>query len=55
MAETFKDAEFIADCDKQGIDCTDARSGAELQALIRDAYAVPDDIKKRLIAIQRGG
>ena len=55
MAATFKDPQFIADCEKQGIDCTDTRSGAELQELIRDAYAAPDPIKKRLVAIQQGG
>ena len=55
MAATFKDPQFIADCEKQGIDCTDTRSGAELQELIRDAYAAPDAIKRRLVAIQQGG
>jgi tripartite-type tricarboxylate transporter receptor subunit TctC len=54
MAATFKDAQFIADCEKQGIDCSDARTGAELEALIKRAYAAPEDIRKRLVAIQRG-
>jgi tripartite-type tricarboxylate transporter receptor subunit TctC len=54
MSATFKDPQFIADCDKQGIECTDTRSGLELDALIKDAYAVPDAIKRRLIAIQLG-
>jgi hypothetical protein len=54
MTATFKDPQFIADCDKQGIECTDTRSGLELAALIRDAYALPEDIKRRLIAIQLG-
>ncbi len=55
MAATFKDPQFIADCEKQGVDCTDTRSGVELEALIRDAYAAPEAIRKRLIAIQQGG
>jgi tripartite-type tricarboxylate transporter receptor subunit TctC len=54
MAATFKDPQFIADCEKQGIECTDARSGLELETLIKDAYAAPADIKRRLIAIQLG-
>jgi tripartite-type tricarboxylate transporter receptor subunit TctC len=54
MTETFKDPQFIADCEKQGIECTDTRSGSELETLIKDAYAVPADIKRRLIAIQLG-
>jgi tripartite-type tricarboxylate transporter receptor subunit TctC len=54
MAATFKDPAFIADCEKQGIDCTDSRTGPQLAELIKDAYAAPEDIKKRLIAIQLG-
>jgi tripartite-type tricarboxylate transporter receptor subunit TctC len=54
MAATFKDPQFLADCEKQGIDCADTRSGAELEALIKRAYAAPDDIRKRLVAIQHG-
>jgi tripartite-type tricarboxylate transporter receptor subunit TctC len=54
MTATFKDPQFIADCDKQGIECTDTRSGLELEARINDAYAVPVAIKRRLIAIQLG-
>lgn len=54
MTATFKDPQFIADCEKQGIECTDTRSGLELETLIKDAYAAPADIKRRLIAIQLG-
>jgi hypothetical protein len=54
MMATFKDHQFIADCGKQGIECTDTRSGSELETLIKDAYAAPVDIKRRLIAIQLG-
>jgi hypothetical protein len=54
MTATFKDPQFIADCEKQGIECTDTRSGSELEALIKDAYAAPDNVKRRLIAIQLG-
>ena len=54
MTATFKDPQFIADCDKQGIECTDTRSAWELETLIKDAYAAPADIKRRLIAIQLG-
>src|SRR5262245_22765896 len=38
MAATFKDPQFQADCKKQGIECTDSRTGAELEALIKKAY-----------------
>jgi tripartite-type tricarboxylate transporter receptor subunit TctC len=52
MMATFKSPEFIADCEKQRLECSDARSGPELEALIRQAYGVPEDIRKRLIAMQ---
>jgi tripartite-type tricarboxylate transporter receptor subunit TctC len=55
VAATFKDPLFIADCQKQGIDCSSSRAGAQLSALIRQAYGVSDDIRKRLIAIQQQG
>src|SRR5262245_65599780 len=55
MQATFKDPQFIADCEKQGIDCTDTRSGQQLDALIKQAYGTPEEIRKRLIAILQGG
>ena len=54
IAATFKDPQFIAECEKQGIDCSDSRTGPQLEALIKQAYAAPEDIRKRLIAMQRG-
>jgi tripartite-type tricarboxylate transporter receptor subunit TctC len=51
MAATFRDPQFLADCEKQGIECTDSRTGAELEALIRQAYATPEEIRKRLIGL----
>jgi tripartite-type tricarboxylate transporter receptor subunit TctC len=51
FAATFRDPQFIADCAKQGIECSDSRTGAQLEALIRQAYAAPPEIKKRLIGL----
>jgi tripartite-type tricarboxylate transporter receptor subunit TctC len=55
MRATFTDAAFLADCERQRLECNDHHSGAELEALIRQAYATPDDIRKRLVAIQQQG
>jgi tripartite-type tricarboxylate transporter receptor subunit TctC len=52
MMATFKDPQFIADCDKQRLECADAKTGLELESLIKTAYATPEDIRKRLIAMQ---
>jgi tripartite-type tricarboxylate transporter receptor subunit TctC len=54
MASTFKDPQFIAECEKQGIDCSDSRTGEQLERLVKEAYAAPDDIRQRLVAMQRG-
>jgi tripartite-type tricarboxylate transporter receptor subunit TctC len=51
---TFKDPAFVAECAKLGIECSDTRNGEELSAFIQHVYAAPEDIKKRLVAIQRG-
>jgi tripartite-type tricarboxylate transporter receptor subunit TctC len=53
MEATFKDPAFKADCTKQGVDCDDSRTGAQMDAHIRAAYAVPAEIKARLVAMQK--
>jgi tripartite-type tricarboxylate transporter receptor subunit TctC len=53
FAATFKDPAFRADCKKQGVECEDSRTGAQMDDHIRAAYAVPAAIKQRLIAMQK--
>ena len=53
FAATFKDPQFLAECAKLSIECSDSRNGQELDAFIRNVYAAPDDIRKRLISIQQ--
>jgi tripartite-type tricarboxylate transporter receptor subunit TctC len=52
---TFKDPQFVADCERQRLECVDPHSGPELANLIAQAYATPADIRKRLVAIQQAG
>jgi tripartite-type tricarboxylate transporter receptor subunit TctC len=52
MMATFKDPQFVADCNKQNLECADPKTGAELETLIKQAYATPEEIRKRLIAMQ---
>ena len=54
MMATLRSPDFIADCDKQRLECADARTGPELEALIRQAYDAPPDIRRRLVAVMRG-
>jgi hypothetical protein len=55
MMATFKSPEFVADCEKQRLECADVRTGLELEAQIRQAYGAPEEIRKRLIAMQHAG
>ena len=50
-----RDPDFIAECGRQRIECTDSHDGGEVAALIRQAYATPPAIRQRLIAIQGAG
>ena len=52
MMATFRSPEFIADCEKQRLECSDVRTGQELERDIRQTYGAPAEIKKRLVAIQ---
>jgi tripartite-type tricarboxylate transporter receptor subunit TctC len=45
--ETMKDKEFLADAEKQKMDI-DPVSGAELEKLIKDVYATPKDVIKKV-------
>jgi tripartite-type tricarboxylate transporter receptor subunit TctC len=55
MMATFNDPQFRADCERQRLECSNAKTGAELEALINRAYATPADIRKRLIEIYQVG
>jgi tripartite-type tricarboxylate transporter receptor subunit TctC len=55
MAATFADPGFRADCEKQRLECDHPKSGDEVAALIRTAYATPADIRQRLIDIYQVG
>ena len=51
LLATFKDQAFIADCNKQRLECADPKSGEELSALVSRAYSAPPDVRKRLIGM----
>ena len=52
---TFADPAFVADCEKQRLECSDAKSGETVAELIASAYAIPQAVKKRLVAIYQLG
>jgi hypothetical protein len=51
FAATFKDPAFQADCQKQGVECNDSRTGAQMDDHIRAAYAIPAAMKQRLVGM----
>jgi tripartite-type tricarboxylate transporter receptor subunit TctC len=55
MMATFKDPAFLDDCEKQRLECSNAKTGIELEGLINRAYGAPADIRKRLIDIYQVG
>jgi tripartite-type tricarboxylate transporter receptor subunit TctC len=55
MMATFQDPAFQADCAQQRLECSDPKSGEEIASLIGMAYAIPPDIRKRLIDIYQQG
>jgi tripartite-type tricarboxylate transporter receptor subunit TctC len=55
MMATFKDPAFMADCQKQRLECSDVRSGSAIAASIAQAYAIPAAVKKRLTDVYQLG
>src|SRR5262249_15832258 len=55
MMATFNDPQFRADCQKQRLECSNPRSGHEIEPPIKQAYATPEAIRKRLIDIYQVG
>jgi tripartite-type tricarboxylate transporter receptor subunit TctC len=52
---TFADPAFVADCDKQRLDCSDAKHGQAVADLVAGAYTIAPTVKKRLIDIYQLG
>jgi hypothetical protein len=55
MLATFNDPLFRDDCEKQRLECGDPRTSAQVDAIIGEAYATPEHIRKRLIDIYQSG
>ena len=55
MTATFNDPQFRIDCETQRLECSNPRTGEQIETLIRRAYATPQDIRKRLIDIYQVG
>jgi tripartite-type tricarboxylate transporter receptor subunit TctC len=48
LAATMKDPAYLAECEKQNLECNDPTSGAELAKIIADTYNAPKAIVDKL-------
>ena len=55
LMATFADPAFISDCERQRLECSDAKNGGAVADLINQVYAVPPAIRKRLTDIYQLG
>ena len=55
MWATLNDPQFRDDCEQQRLECNDPRSSDQVDAIIRQAYAAPEPIRRRLIDIYQVG
>ncbi|MBO0766882.1 MAG: hypothetical protein J2P50_20140 [Hyphomicrobiaceae bacterium] len=54
LRDTFADPAFIAAADKTGLLVNAPRGGEELEAVVRDTYAMPEAVLKRVREIEKG-
>jgi tripartite-type tricarboxylate transporter receptor subunit TctC len=50
---TMKDAKFLAQAEKEGLDVSGVKSGAEVEALVKKLYATPPDIVAKVAEITK--
>lgn len=55
MLETFKDAGFIADCEKQRLETGNILSGEQMEEIIKGVYSMPKSVTDRLVEIYKIG
>jgi tripartite-type tricarboxylate transporter receptor subunit TctC len=52
---TLKDAQYLAECEKQNLECNDPTSGAELAKIITDTYNAPQATVAKLRELNNAG
>lgn len=54
MAATFRDQEYLAECERQRLECADPVSGEAIADIIAKTYSAPETVRQRLLEIYRG-
>jgi hypothetical protein len=55
MLDTFRDPGFIVDCEKQRLEVGNFVSGERMEKIVGRVYAMPAEIKNRLVQIYAVG
>ena len=55
ISATFKDAQYLAECEKQNLECNDPTSGTELAKIIADTYNAPQATVAKLRELNNAG
>ena len=53
LEATFRDPEYLAECDRQRLECSDPVTGAEISESIARTYSAPEPVRRRLLDIYR--
>ncbi|HTI85628.1 MAG TPA: hypothetical protein VL966_03410 [Alphaproteobacteria bacterium] len=55
LLETFKDPAYLADCEKQRLECDSPLTGDQMQDILKKAYGAPKPVLDRLRTIYEAG
>jgi len=55
LLETFKDPAYLADCEKQRLECDSPLTGDQMQDILKQAYGAPKPVLDRLRSIYEAG
>jgi hypothetical protein len=55
IAATLKDPQYLAECQKQNLECNDPTTGPELAKIIKDTYGAPKAIVDKLKDLNNAG
>ncbi len=54
LAATLRDPSYLAECERQNLECNDPTSGEELRKIIVDAYASPPELVRKIRELNEG-
>ena len=55
LQDTFKNPAYLADCEKQRLECDTPLTGEELSAILERTYSAPASVRERMLDIYNAG